>query len=61
MSYPVIDGKATGENILRRRRELGYSVLDVQKYLNLACPQGAAPSVLLGMTVNGLVVERESR
>ena len=37
--YPVIDPRATGENILRRRRELGYSVLDVQKYLNLACPQ----------------------
>ena len=37
--YPVINGKAAGENILRRRRELGYSVLDVQKYLNLACPQ----------------------
>ena len=30
--YPVIDPRATGENILRRRRELGYSVLDVQKY-----------------------------
>ena len=27
MSYPVIDGKATGENILRRRIEKGYTVL----------------------------------
>ena len=25
--YPVIDGKATGENILRRRIEKGYTVL----------------------------------
>ena len=74
MLYPVIDVKATGENILRRRRELGYSVLDVQKYLNLACPQSVYPvqagrtlpnidnfyalSVLLGTTVNDLVVER---
>ena len=37
--YPVIDVKATGENILRRRIEKGYTVLDVQRYLNLACPQ----------------------
>ena len=25
--YPVIDGKATGENILRRRLEMGCTVL----------------------------------
>lgn len=31
--YPVIDPKATGENILRRRLEKGYTVLDVQQYL----------------------------
>ena len=37
--YPVINVKATGENILRRRIEKGYTVLDVQRYLNLACPQ----------------------
>ena len=37
--YPVIDVKATGENILRRRIEKGCTVLDVQRYLNLACPQ----------------------
>lgn len=37
--YPVIDVKATGENILRRRIERGYTVLDMQRYLNLACPQ----------------------
>ena len=27
MPYPVIDVKATGENILRRRIEKGYTVL----------------------------------
>lgn len=77
MPYPVIDVKATGENILRRRLEKGCTVLDVQRYLNLACPQSVyhwqagrtlpnidnfyALSVLLGTTVNGLVAERESR
>ena len=75
--YPVIDVKATGENILRRRLEMGYTVLDVQRYLNLACPQSVyhwqagrtlpnidnfyALSVLLGTTVNDLVAEQESR
>ena len=39
MPYPLIDVKATGENILRRRIEKGYTVLDVQRYLNLVCPQ----------------------
>lgn len=74
MPYPVINVKATGENILRRRIEKGYTVLDVQRYLNLAYPQSVyhwqagrtlpnidnfyALSVLLGMTVNDLVVER---
>lgn len=73
--YPVIDPKATGENILRRRLELGYSVLDVQKYLNLACPQAVyhwqkgralpslenmyALSVLLEKPVNELVAEKK--
>lgn len=75
--YPLIDVKATGENILRRRLEMGYTVLDVQRYLNLACPQSVyhwqagrtlpnidnfyALSVLLGTTVNDLVAEQESR
>ena len=31
MPYPVIDVKATGENILRRRIERGYTVLDMQR------------------------------
>lgn len=43
MPYPLINGKAAGENILRRRIERGL--------------HGAAPSVLLGTTVNGLVTE----
>ena len=74
MLYPVIDVKATGENILRRR-ELGYSVLDVQKYLNLACPQAVyhwqkgrtlpsldnffALSLMLDTTVNELIAEHK--
>ena len=75
--YPVIDVKATGENILRCRIERGYTVPEVQQYLNLAYPQSVyhwqagrtlpnidnfyALSVLLGTTVNDLVVEQESR
>ena len=39
MPYSLINGKATGENILRRRIEMGCTVLDMQRYLNLACPQ----------------------
>lgn len=73
--YPVIDAKATGEKILRRRVEKGYTVLDVQKYLNLACPQAVyhwqagrslpsidnfyALSTMLETTVNELVAEKE--
>ena len=60
--YPVIDPRATGENILRRRRELGYSVLDVQKYLNLACPSldnFFALSLMLDTTVNELIAEHK--
>lgn len=41
--YPVINVKATGENILHRRIEKGYTVLDVQRYLNLACPPVRVP------------------
>lgn len=77
MPYPLINGKAAGENILRRRLEKGCTVLDVQQYLNLACPQSVyhwqagrtlpnidnfyALSVLFGTTVNDLVAEQESR
>ena len=34
--YPIIDAKATGENILRRRLEQGYTTRDVQEFLHLA-------------------------
>ena len=47
MPYPVIGVKAAGESILRRRIEKGG--------------HGATLSILLGMTVNGLAAERESR
>ena len=56
---------------------MGCTVLDVQRYLNLACPQSVyhwqagrtlpnidnfyALSVLFGTTVNDLVDEQESR
>ena len=76
MPYPRIGGKVAGEGILRRRIERGYTVLDMQRYLNLACPQSVyhwqagrtlpnidnfyALSVLFGTTVNDLVAERES-
>ena len=43
MPYPLINGKAAGENILRRRLKMGCTVL---------------PRALLGTTVNGLVVEQ---
>ena len=72
--YPVIDAQATGENILLRRLELGYTVLDVQRYLNLACPQAVyhwqkgralpnlgnfyALSVMLDTTINELIAEK---
>ena len=74
--YPIIDAKATGEKILRRRVEKGYTVLDVQKYLSLACPQAVyhwqagrslpsidnfyALSTMLETTVNELVAEKEN-
>ena len=74
--YPVIDARATGEKILRRRVEKGYTVLDVQKYLNLACSQAVyhwqagrslpsidnfyALSTMLETTVNELIAEKEN-
>lgn len=73
--YPIIDVKETGRNILLRRLETGYTVLDVQRYLGLACPQAVyhwqagrslpsvdnfyALSVMLDTTVNALVAERK--
>ena len=72
-TYPVIDVKATGENILRRRIEKGYTVPEVQQYLGFATVQAIyhwqrgqnlpslenmyALSVLLDTTVNALIAE----
>ena len=73
--YPVIDVKATGENILLRRREMGYTVPEVQQYLGFATVQAIyhwqrgqnlpslenmyALSVLLEKPVNELVAEKK--
>lgn len=38
-SYPVIDLPATGENIRRLRMEKGNTVVELQEYLGLTCPQ----------------------
>lgn len=73
--YPVIDVKATGKNILRRRIEKGYTVLDVQQYLGFATVQAIyhwqrgqnlpslenmyALSVLLDTTINELIAEHK--
>ncbi len=38
-SYPVINMKATGANILKLRRNSGYSVSDLQGYFNFEAPQ----------------------
>ena len=73
--YPVIDPKATGENILRRRIEKGYTVPEVQQYLGFATVQAIyhwqrgqnlpslenmyALSVLLDTTVNELIAEHK--
>ena len=72
--YPVIDPKATGENILRLRHEMGYTVPEVQQYLGFATVQAIyhwqrgqnlpslenmyALSVLLDTTVNALIAEK---
>lgn len=73
--YPIIDMEATGRNILLRRLQMGYTALDVQRYLGFSSPQAVyqwqagktlpsldnfyALSVMLNTTVNALVAERE--
>lgn len=37
--FPVIDLQATGANILRLRKEAGYSVRELQQYLGFEQPQ----------------------
>ena len=38
-TFPVIDLAATGANILRLRRDRGYSVRDLQRYFGFEEPQ----------------------
>ena len=38
-SYPVIDVAATGANIVRLRKEHGYSVADLQEFFGFDAPQ----------------------
>lgn len=38
--YPVIDMTGTGQNIKRIMRLKGFSVKDIQKFLQLSTPQG---------------------
>ena len=38
-SYPVIDLVATGANIVRLRKERGYSVTDLQEFFGFEAPQ----------------------
>ena len=71
--YPIIDARATGENIRRRRLEQGYTTRDVQEFLHLADRKAVynwqagrtmpnldnfyALSLLLETTINALVAE----
>lgn len=73
--YPVIDPKATGENIRARRLAAGYTIPELQAYFGFADVQAIyrwqngtnlptlenmyALSTLLGITVNELVAERK--
>ena len=38
-AFPVIDAEATGENILRLRKQKGLSVRDVQAWFGFEEPQ----------------------
>lgn len=39
LQFPVIDTKATGENIARLRQKCGLSVRDLQSYFGFEAPQ----------------------
>ena len=72
--YPVIDLKATGQNLRRLWREKCYRVVDLQTYLGMEYPQAIynwqsgrnlpsidhlyAISKLLQVTVNDILVEQ---
>ena len=75
--FPVIDVPATGKNIRRLRENLGYTVVDIQRYLNLGSPRVIynwqagkylpsvdhlyAISVLFGVTMNEIIVAMPPR
>lgn len=72
LQFPVIDTKATGENIARLRQKCGLSVRDLQSYFGFEAPQAiyqwqhgqSLPSVdnlfalseLLGVPMNEILV-----
>ena len=72
MIFPNIDMEATGKNICRLRKQHGYTVRDLQQYLNLGTPQAVykwqqgvtLPSIdnlvvlawLFGVTIEDIIV-----
>ena len=75
-TFPVIDLKATGANIIRLRKECGLTVKDLQEYFGFECPQAIykwqwgqslptidnlfALSKLLHTTIDEILVESQS-
>jgi len=73
MKYPVIDVLATGKNIARLRKECGITVRELSKYLGMENTNSIyrwfrgetlpsldnlyAISILLGVSVNEIIVE----
>lgn len=73
---PVIDMTATGQNILRLRREAGITVRMIQNALGFSTPQAiykwqngtAMPTIdnlvalaaILGVTIDEIIVRRDS-
>ena len=71
--FPAIDLYATGENIVRLRKEKGYSVAELQRWFGFEAPQAIyiwqrgeclpsvdnlyALSVLLGISMNDIIIE----
>lgn len=76
-SYPVIDLAATGANIVRLRKERGYSVTDLQEFFGFEAPQAIykwqqgktlpstdnlfALSVFLGVTIEEILVAEKPK
>lgn len=71
-TYPTIDLKATGKNIIRLRKERNFSVRDLQEYFGFESPQAIykwqwgeslptvdnlyALSVLFNVSMNSILV-----